>query len=225
MIFALDIETIPNPDTFAFLPEPKASGTLKDPAKIAANIAEKKVAQVEKAALDPLTGRVACAAFVGAGDEGEFEIVEIINAPTDAEETRVINRIMQALGTDGVRIVTWNGAGFDLPFIYKRAMILGIHPAASNAPPLSAWTKRYVADRHYDLMKIWSNWASGADGYVALDTVAAMVLGERKTPFDVTLIADLLATEEGRDKVANYCTQDTRLTWRLWQRMDGTLFA
>jgi len=223
MIFALDIETIPNPDTFAFLPEPKPNGSLKDPAKIAANIAEKKAEQRADAALDPLTGRVACYSCVGTADDGEIEYGGIVESATDAEETRIVRDIMQALGTDGVRIVTWNGAGFDLPFIYKRALILGVNPAEFNAPPLSAWTKRYTLDRHYDLMQVWGNWST--EGREKLDTVAALVLGERKVAFDVTLIADMLATKEGRAKVAEYCLQDTRLTWRLWQRMNGFLFA
>ncbi len=226
MIIALDIETIPNTDAIPFLPEPKISKTLKDPAKIAAAQIEAKAEQIADMALDPLTGRVACFAIVGVEAGVPKEMTETILYAADDEERPLIQGIMRLLG-DGecTRIVTWNGIEFDLPFIYKRAMILGVDPANFGAPPLGAWRKRYDTARHYDLMKIWIGWASGKDGYVSLDTVAAMVLKERKTEIDVTTFAALLRTEEGRGKIAGYCLQDTRLTWRLFEKMNGFLFS
>jgi predicted PolB exonuclease-like 3'-5' exonuclease len=225
MIIALDIETIPNVDAIPFLPEPKISKTLKDPAKIAAAQAEAKADQIADMALSPLTGRVCCFAIVGVEAGVPKEMTETILSAHDDEELPLIQGIMRVLGAEETRIVTWNGIGFDLPFIYKRAMILGVDPANFGAPPLHAWTKRYDTTRHYDLMKIWSGWASGADGFVKLDTVAAMVLKERKTEIDVTTFAVLLKTQEGRNKIAEYCLQDTRLTWRLFEKMNGFLFS
>jgi len=219
MIFALDIETIGNPDAVALLPEPKAHGRLKDPAKIAADIAEKKAALLADAALNALTARIVCFAAVGA----DGETVHCAQAATDEAERETVQRIMEFLGADDARIVTWNGTGFDLPMIYKRAMLLGVDPGHFGAPPLSAWTKRYSTDRHYDLMQIWGGWS--AQGFEKLDAVAGLVLGQRKAECDVTAIAEMIKTEEGRLKVADYCLQDTRLTWALWQRFNGCLFA
>lgn len=221
MILALDIETVPNPDTFAFLPEPKPAANIKDPAKIAENIAEKKAAQQADAALDALTGRVCCYAMVGIDDGELLETAHCIDA-NDETEAEMVTEIMTVLGRDDARLVTFNGTGFDLPFIYKRAMILGISPASCNAPPLSAWTKRYATDRHYDLMKLWTGWGNE---FVSLNEIASLVLRERKTDIDVTLFAELSKSQEGRDKITAYCLQDTRLTWRLFERMQGTLFA
>lgn len=53
-----DIETQANPENLALAPEPKAPGNLKDPAKIAAAIEEKKRDLIESAALDPDYGKV-----------------------------------------------------------------------------------------------------------------------------------------------------------------------
>jgi len=227
MIIALDIETIPNTTMIPLLPEPKISKTLKDPAKIEAAQASAKQEQIDKMALDALTARVACYSVVGLVNpmsDGEQEHVEIIPEISDAAETVIIQSIMRMLGSEDVRIVTWNGIGFDLPMIYKRAMVLGIDPANFDAPPLTSWTKRYNTDRHFDLMQIWGGWSSA--GFTKLDTVSRMVLGDNKTEdFDVTAIAGMLSTAEGRDKVSRYCLQDTRLTWELWKRFNGTLFA
>jgi len=224
MIIALDIETMANPDAVALMPEPDVkTGNLKDPDKIAAKIAEAKAEQAEKAALDPLTARIASFAAVGGSvvEPEAKEFVQVIQEATDMAERDLIQGIFAILGTESVRIVTWNGIGFDLPMIYKRALILGVDPANFGAPPLSAWTKRYAADKHYDLMQIWGGWRD----YVKLDTVAKLVLGANKVEFDVTKIAELVATEEGSAELAEYNLQDTRLTWELFKRMNGFLFA
>ena len=221
MIYALDIETIPNPDTFHLMPEVEAKKNLKDPAKIAADIADKKAAQHDKAALDPLTGRVCAIAYVGLIDGKEVEHVDVIDAATDEAETIITQSAMKMLGKPESRIITWNGIGFDLPYIYKRAMVLGINPANFDAPPLTAWTKRYSNERHYDLMQIWGAWKD----MIKLDTVAGLVLGDKKIEIDFATFAALIETQEGRAKLGEYCLQDTRLTWRLFDRMNGTMFV
>jgi DNA polymerase elongation subunit (family B) len=206
------------------MPEPEVkTGNLKDPAKIAEKKAEAKAEMLSKAALDPLTARVICYAAAGESDGEEKHHTAITPEITDANERELIQDIMKMLGTPDMRIVTWNGIGFDLPMIYKRAMILGVDPGSFGAPPLSAWTKRYSTDRHYDLMQIWGGWNSGQ--YSKLDTVARLVLGEHKTDgIDVTTFADVMQTAAGRAKIAAYCLQDTRLTWRLWKRFNGVMF-
>jgi predicted PolB exonuclease-like 3'-5' exonuclease len=223
MIISLDIETIPNPAAVALLPEPTAKRTLKDPAKIAADIAEKKAAANDGAALDPMTGRVACYAMVGIMDDKLAEYTESAEAATDDAERALLQSMMRVLGGEDVRLVTWNGIGFDLPYVYKRALILDVYPAHFGAPPLSAWTKRYSTERHYDLMQVWGGWSS--QGFEKLDTVAALVLAERKVAIDVTTFADLMESADGRAKMEEYCLQDTRLTWRLFEKMNKILFA
>jgi hypothetical protein len=51
------------------------------------------------------------------------------------------------------------------------------------------------------------------------------VLREKKAEMDVTTMGTLMETEAGRDKIAAYCVQDTRLTWALWRKFNGFLFA
>jgi DNA polymerase elongation subunit (family B) len=219
MIVALDIETIGNPIACANMPEPKANKKLKDPAKIAADIAEKKAAILEKAALDPMTARVCCYAIVSC--ETEDNDAQIIDQMTDEAEIGIIQKLMEVFATDGMRLATYNGNGFDLPMIYKRAAILGVSPSHFGAPPLSAWTGRYNNDKHFDLMQLWC----GYNEYEKLDNLAAMVLGKRKTELDVMTFPTLIATEEGRAQIREYCLKDTALTAELFSRFRGTLFA
>jgi len=227
MIIAFDIETIQNKEALALMPEPEVkAGNTKDKDKLAAKAAEAKAKQVEKAALDPMTARVASYAaggLINPTHDGEQEYCEIIGTVDDDGERALIQSIFRMLGTEDMRIITWNGIGFDIPMVYKRALILGVDPANFGAPPMPAWTKRYSTDRHYDLMQIWGGWNS--QNFTKLDLVAQMVLGERKVEFDVTTIPMLLETEEGRDKLREYNLKDACLTWRLWNRFNGFLFS
>jgi len=226
MLIAIDIETIPNIDMIDKLPEPSIDARLKDPAKIADAKAGAKQKQIDGMALDALTARVCCYGCVGLvapTHEGEQEHGEIIAAATDDEERKLIHSIMNMLGTGDVRIVTFNGINFDLPMIYKRAMILGIDPGNFGAPPLSAWTKRYSTDRHYDLMQIWGGWST--QGWEKLETIARLVLGETRADIPYEQVPDLIKTEAGRTAVLDGCINHTRLAWQLWKRFNGTLFA
>ena len=222
MIFTLDIETIRNAAMVPFLPEPEISKVLKDPAKIAAARAEAKLEQMSRMALDPMTGRVCACALVGVDGAEDFSSVAVATGTDDECELALLAMIFTALGRKDARIVTYNGMGFDIPFLYKRAMILGLQLGEYGAPPMTAWTKRYSTDRHCDLMKVWTGWDNK---YEKLDNVVNMVLRERKIEIDVTTFPELMLTEEGRNKIGEYCLKDTELTWRLWKKMEGYLFV
>jgi predicted PolB exonuclease-like 3'-5' exonuclease len=217
MIIAFDIETISNHDMIDRLPEPKVDSRLKDPAKIEAAILEGKQKQIESMALDPLTGRVLCYAMVS----GNHVKSAIASEASNDAELEILQGIFEVIGKNDCRIVTWNGVGFDLPYVYKRSICLGLNPCDYGAPPLTAWTARYKTDRHYDLMQIWGGWRD----FVKLDTVAGLMLRKNKNEVDVTTFIDTMKTEEGRAQILDYCVQDTRLTWELFERMLGVLFV
>ena len=121
MDIAFDIETIPNSAMADRLPpvEIKA-GNLKDPAKIAEKEAAARAEQVEKMALSPLYGRMC--AWVAIDDGGPV-YNGCIAESSDEAETVIIEKAFETLS--GKRIITYNGNGFDLPFIYRRAVLLG----------------------------------------------------------------------------------------------------
>ena len=220
MIYALDIETIPNLDMVSRLPETEvAIGNLVDPAKIKAKQEAAKASQIDKMAIDPLYGRVCCVALVESAEGGSVIMPDTLD---DAGERAIIQRCMEAFADPEFRLVTWNGNGFDLPFIYRRAVVLGVSPKHFGAPPLATWVKRYGNDRHIDLMHEWS---CGGDKFTKLESVASAILGEHKTDIDVNTFKDLMQTEEGREQIGSYCLQDTRLTFKLYERALGVLFA
>lgn len=216
MDIAFDIETIPNRSMIERMPAPEVkTGNLKDPAKIAEKVAEAKAEQVGRMALSPLYGRVC--AFVAMEDKNTVSH-ECLEAETDAEEVRVIEEIFRTF-SEGRRIITYNGNGFDLPFVYRRAVMLGIDIREFGAPTLAEMTARYNNRHHVDLMQVWC----GFGNFEKLDNIAKALLADQKIEIDFRTFPELIQTPEGRKQLLDYCQQDVNLTLKLWNRIAGIL--
>ena len=211
-----DIETIPNTSMIARLPKPDVkAGNLKDPAKIAEKEAAARAEQIEKMALSPLWGRVC--AWVGAED-AETVHAECLTAETDAEEARIVEDAFRTLSKG--RIVTYNGKTFDLPFIYRRAVLLGIDPREFGMPTLADLTSKYSSEnRHIDIMVVWC----GFGQFEKLDNIAAAMLEDHKITIDFHDFPKMIETQKGRKTLLDYCKQDVLLTQRIYNRIAGIL--
>ena len=211
---AIDIETMKIEEMVSSLPEPVvAYGNTKDPVKRAAKLQEAKDKQIEKMALNPLYGKV-----ISIGAYGD----DIKEAKTTNNEQGLLNwffeTVINPTTNDANTLITWNGNNFDLPFIYKRSLILG---NKSYKKPLSYWTKRYVTEPHCDLMQVFSNWSFD---YNKLDVVANAILGNNKIDIDFKLFPEMMKTEEGQKQIGEYCLYDCQLTYELYQACKGYLF-
>lgn len=194
-MLAIDIETYPNDDMLDLLPDVKASKTLKDPAKIEADIAEKKQEQIDKMALSPLYGKIACIGIYGK----DIQKVLIGDEKEMLEEFfKIIHKKM---------VVTWNGKEFDFDFIFKRAIVHKL----KTLRDMKFYTDKYKSVWHTDLMQEFCKYGQ----YLKLDDVAKVFLGSQKLEFDVTKIKELLKTEDGKKQLCDYCLQDTKLTYEL----------
>ena len=170
-----------------------------------------------------MTGRVICCGLHGAG-EGALHECPILPEVFDTTEAQLVQYIFEVIADPEVRLVTFNGNHFDLPFIYRRAMILGVNPKNFNAPPLSAWTKRYDNARHVDMMTVWT----GTDRIGEVDNLAdvAMALfGETRAEEEYEKFPEMMQTEEGRNHIAAACLHHAELTYRIFERAQGCLFA
>ena len=215
MDIAFDIETMPNSAMIARLPEPEVkTGNLKDPAKIEEKIESARIEQVAKMALSPLYGRVC--AFVGMEDSNTF-YHDCIKADSDDEEVNVLETAFKIIG--GKRTITYNGTGFDLPFIYRRAVVLGVDIRQFGAPTLAEMTARYNNKHHVDLMTAWC----GFGQFEKLDNLAGAFLNDAKLEVDFAEFPEMIKTEEGRIQLLEYCKQDVVITLKLWNRIAGIL--
>ncbi len=201
----IDIETMPNFDVVHLLPEPKIDSRLKDSAKIEEARKDAKQAQLDKMALSPLTGKIALIGFCGENSGGNIEAWHNEKEGLD---------LLYSVYLNDSQIITYNGKGFDLPFIFKRGIILGCKWA--SIPEMKKFTDRYKSDeRHIDLMQEFCNY----NEYEKIDNLARFILGEGKIDFDVTKIHELVKTPDGQQQLKEYCQKDCDITWQLARKM------
>lgn len=217
----LDIETGPLPmDELSemippFDPESVKTGNLKDPAKIAEKIveaeAEHKQKYIEKAALDALTGRVLLIG-IRFQDGRTLQLWD-----DDDDEEQVLQDFLSHLELPGgamARLITFNGAGFDLPFLWRRMWRHRI------APPSEYRSGRYWSDAyHVDLREVWQLGDRMARG--SLDAVCKHLRIGGKTGNGLMFFEQWLTDREG---ALAYNLNDLDLTAELAVRLGVAQF-
>jgi hypothetical protein len=164
-------------------------------------------------ALRPEFGRVVC---IGMGHDargrGDLETKALV-ARGEADERGILEGFWEAVrGGRDRRFVTYNGLAFDLPFLLRRSVYLGVPPTAGL--PL----RPFALDAHFDVMRALSNWER-ADA-VRLDIVAAL-LGLAKSPEGMEGSQVLGLWRAGRhDDIAAYCLGDVRLAYEIFLRIE-----
>jgi len=215
-IFTFDIETTCNPDAESiFEPVFEPDSRLVDPEKIANSIKEKREKWLEDGALRAERGK---ALIVGAKfDAGPFltyEPDQFIVYETDAER-HLVQHFWEAIDIHvqrGHTIAGWNILGFDLPFMLRRAMILGVKV---NKRLIDLNNKWYVFRFPvFDGMRAWQ--MGDKTYYTSLD-VAMRAFGVGKKTGSGKNFAKLYA--ENRDKALEYLRNDVEGTHAVIQKM------
>lgn len=205
----LDIETGPlNPFLLAkVMPEFEAPGNLKDPEKIKAAIEQKRKGWTESAALRATTGEVV--AVTTAEDEADPVMLVGDEATLVAG---IVDRLAAAIASNE-QIYTWNGSGFDLPFICQRAAVHGV-PAFRQLTVCYrgrwSWAEQFV-----DAMQVFTMQHSRAEGF-GLDAVAK-TLGVGQKSGKGEDFAELLKSDPAKAK--EYAVNDVKLLRAIVERM------
>lgn len=201
-----DIETVGDLTAVALLGPVKPAANLRDPVKIAASIAEREQARIDKAALDCDTARIVCI-----GVSGPAGAVECCG-PDEADHLRnwwTIVREHQA-EFPTAPLVGFNCLAFDLPVLIRRSQILGIsYPSLPVA--------RYRHEGVVDLMQVLT-----FDGLVEPKALAVYCrLFGLDVPADATTGADIAALVAAEDwtAVADHCQADVAKTAALAARL------
>ena len=196
----LDIETQADESMIDLLPEPKIDSRLKDEEKIETAINEARAKQVSEMALSPLWGKIACVGLYNLEDD-TFEFIS-------GDEKSILEKIMPLFMK--YRVVTYNGKGFDIPFIFKRAFKYNM----GKMDLLKLLTNKYKSELHVDIMADFCEFGK----FEKLDTLARVYLGTKKVDFDVTTIKDLVKTPKGLKQLKEYCKQDVMITKDLYNK-------
>lgn len=212
-MLAIDIETIPTEAAMA-LPYPEADrqppGSMSKPETIAAwrekDRAAWEVDRVKAYSLNPRFGRVAAIGFAESADptEAGSDIVR-----SEAVEAEVLGEMWEYLRAHGP-IATFNGLGFDLPFLVTRSIILGVTPVN-----IADYLRRYQVTSHLDCRMVLTSWDQFAKGTMD-DWLAALGLpAKRGHGSEVYALVQAGAWDE----VRNYAASDAHLTYLLAQRV------
>ena len=216
-----DIETLPTVDP-SLIADIASSisppGSMKKPETISAWEANEKPAAileaVRKTSLDGGTGRLASICWAcGAG--------EILGAHTaddghwsEAREIEILQGFFQeatAFGNavGGAVLTGHNVLNFDLRWIWKRAIVLGV--AVPDWWPLNA---RPWSDTVCDTMTMWE----GATGRISQDRLGRILGVGGKGDIDGSMVAGMWDAGE-HDKILDYCGDDVRKSRRIWARI------
>lgn len=202
MFVYLDIETLPSPNPPA-LETIKAPANYKDPAKILAYQQEAQETEWRKEALDSMKGSILCIGYML--DEEEAHSFTVGLDGTEEEVLRKFENVI--IEENGGRVlpdwIAFNGHGFDLPWIWRRAIKHGLDflPGMINFD-------RYRGNI-IDPMRLWC--PHDYRGYVKLGDLAAFLgIGAKTQGFDGSMVFD--AWREGRlEEIAAYCRDDVQL--------------
>ncbi len=140
-LLILDLATCPLEGAEAWLPAVKAAGNLKDPQKIADNLAEKKAAQIELMGLDPDLCRISALGFINVTD-GFTPMPQVEVAKDEAAEKALLEHYRRDL--QGADTITYNGLAFDMPLIERRLLYHGLRPLG--------WDLSKYRTNHVDLL-------------------------------------------------------------------------
>jgi hypothetical protein len=158
-----------------FDPAEVKTGNLKDPAKIAEKIAEAEASHrrdfIERAALDPLTGRVVAIGIMSFDAEGEQPATlgkggkfSIIGHDDEAQTLREFWELTRGEMGRNNPLIGFNIFGFDLPFLFRRSW-------KHRVPvPFGLRRGRYWGDQLLDLRDAWQLGDRQARG--SLDSIA-----------------------------------------------------
>lgn len=230
VIIFTDIETLPtdDPDLIAAITNgvvpPKS---MKKAETISAWEANEKPALVleaiAKTSLDGGLGRCAAIAFaIGDGDILSEVAIEDDGRPTEDAERWMIEGLFAACealyaeyGTPPI-LAGHNVAGFDLRWLWKRAIVLGITVPWWWPHDARSWDQ----DRLVDTMILWE----GPRGYVKLDRLAARLGIRAKSDMDGSQVASVWAAGEYQ-RVREYCADDVRVVREVYHRLVGNTTA
>lgn len=212
-----DCETEINEIACGFMPEPiiEAPGNYKDAAKIAEYIAEKtaaaKATALERAALDPDYGRILSIGYSYCGPIHVRIVGETYDGYT-ANEGDLIDAFWGHLFDCRGCCVGYNILSFDLPYLMRRSMALGVKV------PMLPILARYRVEPVTDLMAILYNW--GSEKYKGLKQVCKLYGIPNTCPdVDGSKVKDL-----DRETLRAYQESDVRLVMALFSKMNGIYF-
>ena len=219
-----DVETLPtdNADLIADIAATvRPPATMSKPETIAKWEEEQRPAAVaeavRKTSLDGGLGRIASISWaIGAG-----EIVAAHTAGPDGYDEQIERRLLAGFFDECEALyreyrsqpvlVGHNVLGFDIRWLWKRAVILRVPIPDWWPVDAKAWSRDV-----YDTMLAWE----GHGGRISQDRLARILGLQGKRGVDGSMVAGMW--DEGRyDEISDYCGDDVECVREIWKRLTG----
>ena len=213
-ILYLDIETIPCQKP-GLLEEIRATiqppGNISKPETIVKWMAENKDSAAEEAyrktALNGTQGEIVCIGYAGAEGGASCTMRSLGESEGDMLQN-FFDTVDKHHPHD--TLVGHNVLGFDLRFIFQRAVILGVKPSF----PLRQ-DDRYNGERVYDTMLAWAGWGNR----IKLSTICeALGIPVKTGGIDGSQVWDYVKAGKIAE-VAEYCKEDVEAVRQVHRRM------
>jgi DNA polymerase elongation subunit (family B) len=115
------------------------------------------------------------------------------------------------------RAITYNGRGFDVPYVYLRSALHGLLPSRQLLG------NRYSVNQHCDLAEVLTFFGAAQERF-SLDFWCRKfgIDSPKEAGIDGSQVGDYY--RDGRlDEIAEYCLRDARATGELFRRLEPTL--
>ncbi|HOX41064.1 MAG TPA: ribonuclease H-like domain-containing protein [bacterium] len=149
-------------------------------------------------------GRILCLAY--AIDDGETECLR-------GDEKSILQQFW-GIAKDVSVFIGHNIMDFDLRFIYKRSVILGVRPSRELS------FARYRSEPIFDTMREWEKWGSTGVGLHRL-SIALGLASPKEQGIDGSKVYDYYLAGKV-DDICLYCMRDVEATRKVYQRMTFT---
>lgn len=219
---SFDLETIPHPMMMDNLAEVKQNKGLVDEDKIAADIAKKKMKQLDDMALNGTTALIVCCSFAALTKDGEIWSDVLMLDPDANTSTRIsyaecefLEEMYEVLA-HATDFISFNGKAYDLPIMARRCLICNV------IPTVNITQRKFLtppSGNHYDMLEILSH--AGGMSCGSLDYVSEVVLGETKAGGISGKDVAVYWNEGKYDEIKEYAEQDAILPLKLWDRAKG----
>lgn len=153
--------------------------------------------------------------------EPEHEWEKVANSRVfRGSETEILERFWEVVAKKRgrLRLVSFNGRGYDGPILMIRSAQLGIRPT------MNLVGNRYSTREHIDLMDVLSFHGAWRERYNLDFWCRRFDVESPKTTIDGSQVGK--AYREGRiDEIGEYCLRDVRATGELYKKLEPTLLA
>lgn len=209
-VLFVDVEAVPDADTARRV----AGHTGSDEEALAA-VAPPRSDDETYGFPKPLYHRVVAISCGLADANGTMKALRSVGEAGDDEQT-LLSAFWVAftkMARQGVRIVTWNGRGYDLPVLVQRGLMHGINVSAYVGNP--NYMHRY-RDDHLDLMDWFSNYRASTP--LSQNEMAAVLGVPGKLDVNGSEVAELYEAGD-IETIRQYCTCDVATLALIYARL------